>query len=976
MPEAAPLRPGDPEHLGPYRLTGLLGEGGQGAVFLGEDEEGGAVAVKLLHARFSGDPKARSRFAAEVAVAKRVSPFCTARVLDSDVEGDRPYIVSEFIDGPSLSMVLAEDGPRRGADLDRLAIGTMTALAAIHQAGVVHRDFKPGNVLLAPDGPRVIDFGIARALDATGTMSSVAVGTPAYMSPEQISGNQVGPAADVWSWGATMAYAANGRPAFGQDSIPAVMNRILNLPPDLGGLQEPLRGLVLACLAKNPALRPASQQVLAHLLTLAGSLRRPGSAPAAGDAEMLTRGAETAAAESAPRLRSGPTPPPGSPVHPGASTPPPGSPVHPGASTPPPGSSAHPGASTPPPGSSAHPGAVPGALPALPAPGPAPQPPAVPGRPGAAPGWPGAHPLPAGPTAGRPGPGGTWPGRAAPAGQGGDPTEPVRGGRGRSRMRVLAGAGGAAFVALVLVGTVVLVRMGGDGEETGPPTGRTGGTLAMSAPALLGSGRGIDPSHSYGGTERFLGKQLYTGLTAVGTDGRVRNMLATEIRPEESCREWHIVLRDGTTFSDGQPVDGQAFARGWARAAATEEGAGPYLMADIEGFDAVASGDADAFSGVKTTPNGLSLRLTSPNCDFPARLADPVFAPLPASAGEPDNEAFNRRPIGNGPFLLESYTPGKEVVLARNETWAFGETKLDRVEVRLAPDSALSRGLFQSDEIGWGHLAGMTDFGSVADDPAFTTRPVPYVRMLVPITARGPMKSREARLAVSYALDRAALARLTGGGDVPARGLVPQALPGFGRPGVCASCDAADITRAKALAAEADLGSDTTVRLSYRTTGDEQKLAEAIRRRLEQVLGWKIEMKATPVTEYAEYRDGLVGDDASGLALFSWGPDYASPYTMLWPLLGGTLVATDDNDYNNLSGWKSGRFDEVMGQAVRTASGQERTGLYKQAEKTALDDMALVPLINEGAAALVDDRYVNLEMDYDGDPTLATAALE
>ncbi|TDC41200.1 serine/threonine protein kinase, partial [Actinomadura sp. KC345] len=304
-----PLREGDPSQLGDYRLTGLLGEGGQGTVYLAEDEAGHRVALKLLHARFSGDPKARSRFAAEVAVAKRVSAFCTARVLDSDVEGDRPYIVSEYIEGPSLSEVLSARGSRSGADLDRLAIGTMTALAAIHQAGVVHRDFKPANVLLAPDGPRVIDFGIARALDATGTMSSTAVGTPAYMAPEQISGATVGPAADVFAWGATMAYAANGRPAFGQDSIPAVMHRILNLPPDLGDLHEPLRQIVTDCLSKDPALRPASPHVLAHLLDLAGSLPDTGARQDGQDALMLTQGAATAAMESA-RLRAQPAPPP------------------------------------------------------------------------------------------------------------------------------------------------------------------------------------------------------------------------------------------------------------------------------------------------------------------------------------------------------------------------------------------------------------------------------------------------------------------------------------------------------------------------------------------------------------------------------------------------------------------------------------------------------------------------------------------
>src|SRR5262249_40280754 len=177
MPETAPLRANDPGRLGSYRLTGRLGEGGQGVVYLGENEEGEQVAVKLLHAQFSGDAKARARFAGELSSAKRVAPFCTARILDADVEGDVPSLVSEFIEGPSLREVVDEQGPRAGSVLQRLAIGTVTALAAIHEAGIVHRDFKPTNVLLAADGPRVIDFGIARALDAGGTVTSTTVGT-------------------------------------------------------------------------------------------------------------------------------------------------------------------------------------------------------------------------------------------------------------------------------------------------------------------------------------------------------------------------------------------------------------------------------------------------------------------------------------------------------------------------------------------------------------------------------------------------------------------------------------------------------------------------------------------------------------------------------------------------------------------------------------------------------------------------------
>ncbi|WP_226873759.1 serine/threonine-protein kinase [Microbispora sitophila] len=264
------LRADDPRQVGAYRLVGLLGEGGQGTVYQGLAPGGEPVAVKLLHARFAGDDRARARFAAELDHARRVAAFCTARVLDADVTGDRPHIVSEFVEGPSLAQVIASHGPVRGSGLERLAIATVTALAAIHEAGVVHRDFKPGNVIMGPDGPRVIDFGIARALDATGTMSSAVVGTPAYMAPEQIAGRVAGPAADVFAWACTIAYAATGVTPFGQDSIPAVMNRILHADPDLGpptgALTGPLREILTGCLAKDPVRRPTARQILLRLL--------------------------------------------------------------------------------------------------------------------------------------------------------------------------------------------------------------------------------------------------------------------------------------------------------------------------------------------------------------------------------------------------------------------------------------------------------------------------------------------------------------------------------------------------------------------------------------------------------------------------------------------------------------------------------------------------------------------------------------
>ncbi|GAA4568272.1 serine/threonine-protein kinase [Planotetraspora kaengkrachanensis] len=288
MPEVEPLGRGDPTHLGPFVLSGRIGEGGQGVVYLGQNEAGDRAAVKLLHIKFSGDTIARSRFARELKAAQRVAGFCTARVIAADLDGDAPYIASEYIDGRSLRETVESHGPLNGAALERLAVGTATALIAIHRAGIVHRDFKPDNVLIAEDGPRVVDFGIARIIDSTGTVTSRAVGTPAYMAPEQISGEPVGPAADIFAWGSTMAFAATGTAVFGGSSIAAVLNRILNHDIDESLLPEPIRGVVSSCLTKSAADRPTAEQLLLRLLGHAESQGPAADEPGASGNAGLT----------------------------------------------------------------------------------------------------------------------------------------------------------------------------------------------------------------------------------------------------------------------------------------------------------------------------------------------------------------------------------------------------------------------------------------------------------------------------------------------------------------------------------------------------------------------------------------------------------------------------------------------------------------------------------------------------------------
>lgn len=272
---ATPLRPTDPRVLGGYRLEAVLGEGGQGIVYLGEGPAGERVAIKWLRPELAADQEMVRRFLREVSAAKRVAPFCTAQVIDVGAEDARPYIVSEYIEGQSLAQAIPQTGPRTGNALHRLAIGTATALAAIHQAGIVHRDLKPPNVILGSDGPRVIDFGISKALGSHTALTSTMIGTPAYMAPEQLAGGPIGPAADLFAWAGTIAYAANGRAPFGNDTMPAVINRVLRMQPDLGDIRQPLRGILLDCLNKNPALRPTARQVIDRLLVSDPAAARP-----------------------------------------------------------------------------------------------------------------------------------------------------------------------------------------------------------------------------------------------------------------------------------------------------------------------------------------------------------------------------------------------------------------------------------------------------------------------------------------------------------------------------------------------------------------------------------------------------------------------------------------------------------------------------------------------------------------------------
>jgi hypothetical protein len=260
------LEPEDPSYIAEYELLGRLGAGGMGRVYLGRSPGGRLVAVKVVHAELVREPESRARFRREVQAARSVTGAFTAPVIDADLDAAQPWLVTSYIAGPSLQEAVTSQGPLPAARVTAFAAGLAEALISIHAANLVHRDLKPSNVLLAEDGPRVIDFGIARGTeDVSITQTGFMVGSPAFMSPEQVNAGEIGPASDVFSLGATLAYAASGTSPFGNGPTPAVLYRIVNGAPDLDSVSDhALRALIADCLAKSPDQRPTPRQILAQ----------------------------------------------------------------------------------------------------------------------------------------------------------------------------------------------------------------------------------------------------------------------------------------------------------------------------------------------------------------------------------------------------------------------------------------------------------------------------------------------------------------------------------------------------------------------------------------------------------------------------------------------------------------------------------------------------------------------------------------
>ncbi|MFF4357908.1 protein kinase [Streptomyces sp. NPDC001604] len=264
------LRREDPRVVGSFRLHRRLGAGGMGVVYLGSDKKGQRVALKVIRPDLAEDQEFRSRFAREVSAARRIRGGCTARLVAADLDAERPWFATQYVPGPSLHDKVADEGPLSAADVAAVGAALSEGLVAVHEAGVVHRDLKPSNILLSPKGPRIIDFGIAWATGAsTLTHVGTAVGSPGFLAPEQVRGAAVTPATDVFSLGATLAYASMGDSPFGHGSSEVMLYRVVHEEAQLHGVPDALAPLVRACLAKDPEERPSTLQLSLRLKEIA-----------------------------------------------------------------------------------------------------------------------------------------------------------------------------------------------------------------------------------------------------------------------------------------------------------------------------------------------------------------------------------------------------------------------------------------------------------------------------------------------------------------------------------------------------------------------------------------------------------------------------------------------------------------------------------------------------------------------------------
>ncbi|MFE6038712.1 ABC transporter substrate-binding protein [Streptomyces sp. NPDC056452] len=952
--------------MGRYRILARLGAGGMGRVYLGSSTSGRMVAVKVVRAELAEDPDFQRRFAREVEAARRVTGFFTAAVVDADPAGSPAWLATAYVPGLPLDAAVRIHGawPRRS--LLVLGAGLVEALEAIHGTGLIHRDLKPSNVLIARDGPRVIDFGISIASEASVlTQTGMVIGSPGFMSPEQVTGKAVGPASDVFSLGAVLAFAATGDGPFGTGSPHSVNFRAVYEEPDLRGL-PPQTEFVSRCLDKDPARRPTVPELLAQFAQMLGELggqtyagglpnetdwlpeavasalttgpraapapltkspgqQQNGSAPAGADGRDERGSGDTQGA--VPRADTVPTPDPR--IHLGKRTevpPAPPSPAPPSPAPPPP-------ASPPPTG---EPPTVRDERPA---------PPVVSDR------------LPASPL--------TSLGRV-PAHRPGSPR----------RRRLVAIA---LTVALVTGGgiTALLVDRGedkdtsqGTGDGPGSSTRATGFDAAVGGVVNASDRKGgtlrlvssqdadsWDPARSYNGwawnMQRLYARTLLTYDTKPGKEGLdlVPDLASAQPVVSADGRTYTVKLKPGLKFEDGTPITAKDVKYGIERVFAQDViSGGPTYLIESLGGDRTYSGpyrdETRGKLGLKSveTPDDLTLvlRLTKADSRFPYLLTMGATSPVPQQKDTGDG--YGAHPVSSGPYRFASYKPGHSLVLVRNEQWDRATDPLrkalpDRIELTVSADpenvaSQLIAGTADLDV----RQAGLSQPATlkVLNDPkkkADADNPHSgSIRFVSLVSKTEPFDNVHCRKAVMYGADTSALQTTRGGSTGGSRhgNMLPPTVFGADDYDPYGLTDGKPrIEKAKDELRACGKPAGFTTKIAVRG-GNPKDVASAE--------ALQSSLKKVGITAEIDRRDGVeflsdVGSPSTiknkgyGLILLAWAADYPTGAGFLQPLADGRLILPsgnsnyaqiDDPEINNLFDQASAERDTAQAAKVHS----------------------------------------------------------
>jgi oligopeptide transport system substrate-binding protein len=500
----------------------------------------------------------------------------------------------------------------------------------------------------------------------------------------------------------------------------------------------------------------------------------------------------------------------------------------------------------------------------------------------------------------------------------------------------------------------------------------------------------IDPYNSQESEGILVTKELFTGLVSIdNTTSELLPGVAEKWTKNGDCTGWTFNLRSGTTFSNGDPVNAEAFIRGMTRAAKQSAASDvAYHMGGIAGFtdlhgtDAAGAPPATAttFSGLSAPdPNTLAVKLSAPDCEFDKKTLQTVMSPVPASAGEATNKAFNDMPIGNGPFKMkEPWRHDQGITLVRNDSYYGDKTHLDEVDITILPSTTALEAEYK------GVQAGQFDYGRIP--PAL----IPQAKaefepkgsffhqlsnginyLLVDVTTP-PFTKVDARKAISLAIDRdAIISGVFKGLQTKATSIVPPVFKAYYQAGVCDVCDKPDVARAKTLAASGGIPPGTKVKLAYNTGAGHDAWVQAIQQQLQDNLGLKVELQPAPFKEMLKNESAK---DATGLWRAAWSADYPSAENFLFPLLSKKSLPPGDNRgrYDNA------KFDDLLVQARKTPDDVERAKLIKEAEKIAIgDDLALIPLWYRDQYRVYDSaKWKNVALDFNEDPTLSVIGLK